>query len=589
MTSAVIVGGGHAGVEAALIIAKSNINVYLVSMDLEAIGRMSCNPAIGGLAKGHLVREIDALGGLMGKAADKNTLQHKTLNKSKGRAVWSPRAQIDKTSYSNYVKTIIKSNKNIVLVEDEVVSFKTKNGGIFSALLRSGRSIFCSSLIVTSGTFLNGKIHIGLRSFKAGRFGEKPSRGLTEALVNRGFEFGRLKTGTPPRLLSSSIDWSRCEKAFGDNKPTPFSISTKRPFTPKNIPCFITYTNESSHSLIRDNIATSAMFSGKINAVGPRYCPSIEDKIFRFSDRKRHQVFLEPEWLNSDQIYVNGFSTSLSQKTQLSSLRLLDGLEKCKIIRPGYAIEYDYFPSRQLKSTLESKSIKGLFLAGQINGTSGYEEAAAQGLIAGINASCSILDKPPLVLPRTESYIGVLIDDLITKHINEPYRMFTSSAEHRLYLRPDNVYSRLYKYGNDFNLYSFTRNKKIVGLIESEKKLLSKISNVSTKTIKQPKRTISSTIGSVHASKYSNDVLFNVETHIKYEGYVKIELERIKRLSKLENTLIPKDTDYKLIKNLSNESREKLILVKPETLGQASRIAGVRSSDIMTLAFNINR
>ncbi len=589
MADIVIAGGGHAGVEAALIASKLGVQVKLVSIDLDAIARMSCNPAIGGLAKGHLVREIDALGGIMGKAADVNTLQHKTLNKSKGRAVWSPRAQVDKITYSSFVLNAVKSNQNITLIQGEISSFITKSGKIVKAVLSSGESISCSALIITSGTFLKGKIHIGSKSFPAGRFGERPAKGLTECLESHGFESGRLKTGTPPRILASSVDWSLCEKSLGDLEPNPFSIDMPRPFNPKNIPCYISYTNKNSHNLIQENIMTSAMFSGKIAAIGPRYCPSIEDKISRFSDRDRHQLFLEPEWLDSDQIYINGFSTSLSEKIQISALQKIKGLENCKLIRPGYAIEYDYFPSRQLKSTLETKNIGGLFLAGQINGTSGYEEAAAQGLVSGINASAYILKFSPLVLKRTESYIGVLIDDLITKHINEPYRMFTSSAEHRLYLRPDNVYTRLAKYAFKLNLYSPQRANAITNMLKEESLVKKKISNRSRKLIKHPNRSINGVLGKKHCSKYQKETLFNVETDIKYEGYVNIERERIKKLSKLENTKIPSNINYLSIRNLSTESKEKLMRVRPETLGQASRIAGVRSSDIMLVAFSLKK
>ena len=386
----IIAGGGHAGIEAALSISRMGYSAIIVTLDKQAVGRMSCNPAIGGLAKGHIVKEIDALGGIMGRAADHAGIQFKTLNKSKGRAVWSPRAQVDKLKYTRFIQNTILLDQNITIVEGEVVDFGVNKSTVSSVILKNGSTLPCRSLIITAGTFLNGLIHVGSRKFKAGRMGEKPAAGLTEALVNKGFSIGRLKTGTPPRLLASSIDWKQTELAPGDKNPSPFSINSINNFQPINEPCHIVNTNPGVHKHLKENLHKSAMFSGQIDGVGPRYCPSVEDKIVRFASRDSHQLFLEPEWENSNQIYVNGFSTSMPESTQKLALMQIPALKNVEFIRPGYAIEYDYVPSSQLKSTLETKLIDGLFMAGQINGTSGYEEAAAQGLIAGINAAIKV-------------------------------------------------------------------------------------------------------------------------------------------------------------------------------------------------------
>jgi len=593
--SVIIVGGGHAGVEAAFAVANLGVKAILVSKDKNAIGRMSCNPAIGGLGKGHLVVEIDALGGLMAQAADICGIQFKMLNKSKGRAVWSPRAQIDKQQYASYVQSIIAAHKNITIVEDEVVDFSVNNGKISDVELQKGGMLKANAIIVCSGTFLNGLIHIGDENYSAGRFGEPAVLNLSHAIVNKGFKVARLKTGTPPRLLSSSINWKIARSAIGDTKPVPFSILTPRPFTPKNIPCHIVDTNPQVHQILGDNLNKSAIYSGKINGVGPRYCPSIEDKIVRFSDRDKHQLFLEPEWKNSNQIYVNGFSTSMPKTVQEDALRKIPGLEKVEFIRPGYAIEYDYFPSSQLKNTLETKSVKGLYFAGQMNGTSGYEEAAAQGLIAGANAGLKILGKQPLVLKRDSAYIGVLIDDLITKDINEPYRMFTSSAEHRLSLRSDNAALRLTEIANGLGLIKekqiklFNKYIKSVGEIKQHinaTKIQYNNKNISLYDyLKRPENTIFE-CNEVNnfINNYPNEVVFTAETDIKYEGYVKIEKSRVSKLTQMENIKIPSLFDYSKLGSLSAESKEKLCRVMPETLGQASRIAGVRPSDINVLA-----
>ena len=446
----VVVGGGHAGLEAALVSQKLGINVLLVSMDKKSIGRMSCNPAIGGLAKGQMVRELDVLGGSMGVFADSCTLQSKTLNLSKGRAVWSPRSQIDKIKYEKTVQRYLQKI-NLPVVEGEAVMVSEKNGKIESVVLSDGEKIFCEAVILTCGTFLNGLIHIGEKKIKAGRMGEESALGITESLKGLGFLAGRLKTGTPPRIKRSSVKWDVGIAGYGDKNPKPLSYRTKS-FKPKDEPCFAFRTNEKTHELILKNISRSPMYSGDIDSSGPRYCPSIEDKIYKFSHNPGHILQLEPEWSNSEQIYVNGFSTSLPESVQLKCLKTVDGLSNVEFLRPGYAIEYDFFFPSQLKSTLETKNIAGLFFAGQINGTSGYEEASSQGLISGINASLKIKRKKPLQLKRNEAYIGVLIDDLIVKDTKEPYRMFTSRAEYRLQLRASNADQRLLKYSKKLGL-----------------------------------------------------------------------------------------------------------------------------------------
>jgi tRNA uridine 5-carboxymethylaminomethyl modification enzyme len=586
-----VVGGGHAGVEAALAISRMGKRCYMITMNPDAIGRMSCNPAIGGLAKGHLVREVDALGGIMGEAADQTAIQFKTLNKSKGRAVWSPRAQVDKIRYSKFIYDAILADSNISIINDEVVDIAVDNSSISSCCLRSGRILNISSIIITAGTFLSGKIHVGSSSYLAGRFAEPPSVGITNSLVNLGFVTHRLKTGTPPRLLKNSIDWNLLNLSPGDENINFFSIKTKPNHKVENIPCYLAHTNENTHKILRSNLLRSPMYSGKINATGPRYCPSVEDKVVRFSDRLSHQLFLEPEWADSKQIYVNGFSTSMPEDVQIQALRTVRGLEACELVRPGYAIEYDYFPTYQLKSTLESKTVRGLFLAGQMNGTSGYEEAAAQGIIAGINSVLSMFYNETFIVGRDQGYIGVLIDDLITKNINEPYRMFTSRAEHRLSLRQDNADLRLsglaLKHGlltkNHVKIYKnflqeynkirgylhktkITANNKTESLWNHLKKTESNIFNLSIKTTAP------------------RSVLFAVESETKYEGYISIQSNRVKNIKKLENIKIPPSFNFSRVPNLSSESLEKLIKIKPETLGQAIRIDGVRQSDVSMLS-----
>ncbi len=591
----VIAGGGHAGIEAALAASRIGVPVLLVTMDVSAIGRMSCNPAIGGLGKGHLVQEIDALGGIMGFATDRAGIQFKMLNTSKGRAVWSLRAQVDKKHYHKFIQKKIYSTKNITVINDEIIDFNVDNFGINSVILASGGIVAAGSLVVCGGTFLNGLIHIGNDTYPAGRFGERPSASLSDNIVNKGFTTSRLKTGTPPRLLSKSINWDMATPSRGDCNPVPFSFLSDRPFSPKNIPCHIVDTNDNVHSVLSDHLDQSAMYSGAISGVGPRYCPSIEDKIVRFSNRDQHQLFLEPEWLGSSQIYVNGFSTSMPRHIQEEALRKIPALKSVSLIRPGYAIEYDYFPTYQLKSTLETKRISGLYFAGQLNGTSGYEEAAAQGLIAGTNAALKILGCSPFVLGRDQAYIGVLIDDLITKDIDEPYRMFTSRAEHRLSLRGDNAPIRLTEMGRVAGLVS----DKQYEIFSSYRESINKIKKCCTDTkinldnkrisvnsyVKRPKKSLfDKDIFTQFFCGFSGRALFTAETDIKYEGYVKIENLRVSKIRGLENILIPRQFDFESLPGLSNESREKLIRIRPETLGQASRLSGVRPSDLGVLA-----
>jgi len=609
----VVVGGGHAGVEAALASARLGVKTALISQDRRALARMSCNPAIGGLAKGQIVREIDVLGGVVGLAADFSGLQFKLLNRSKGRSVWSPRAQTDKRMYEDYINRLVKTSKNLTLIENEVIDF-IDNGNIVSGVvLRNNEQILCTSVIITCGTFLNGTIHIGNRKITAGRMGEQNSVGISEALIRRGFKVGRLKTGTPPRLFKETVAWNKLEKVVGDKNPVPFSYRTKN-FTPPNIPCHVTKTNSICHDIIFKDISRSPLFSGDIFGEGPRYCPSIEDKIHRFSHHNSHTLFLEPEWRDSDQIYVNGFSSSLPEDVQKRALRQVPGLEKVEFLRPGYAIEYDFFPPAQLKATLESKFMNGIYFAGQVNGTSGYEEASSQGLIAGFNAARRVLNQKQLTLRRDEAYIGVLIDDLVTKDTMEPYRMFTSRAEHRLLLRYSNADQRLAEKAKRYGLinnefYDFLFNK-----IQSTKQLVKNMENSvmpdevnnslseiggsnikhsqpANKILKRPGISISHL-----PPRFTNNNNHNFEKHIvdeihtetetiiKYAGYIVRQYKQIERLQSQEKLTIPKDFDYLALNSLSNEAREKLNLVKPETLGQAMRVSGVTPADVGVLS-----
>ncbi|MCJ7554526.1 MAG: tRNA uridine-5-carboxymethylaminomethyl(34) synthesis enzyme MnmG, partial [Ignavibacteriaceae bacterium] len=589
----------------------------LITMDKYALGRMSCNPAIGGTAKGHLVREIDALGGIMGQIADRTGIQFRMLNRSKGPAVWSSRCQSDRELYSKEAYRVIASTGNIEIVEASATEILADNGKVIGIRTASGEEILCKTLILSSGTFLNALMHTGLNKTSGGRFGEPPATGITESLAKLGFEYGRLKTGTPPRLKKDSINWDILEEQPGDENPQPFSHQTdlsQFPFLPQ-VSCHITYTDKTVHKILEKGFAESPLFTGVIKGVGPRYCPSIEDKIVRFTDKDHHQLFLEPEGLDSDQIYLNGFSSSLAAEIQIEALHKIVGLEEVEMIRPAYAVEYDFFPPHQVDLTLETKLIKGLYFAGQINGTSGYEEAAAQGLVAGINAALKIQGKPEFVLKRSEAYIGVLIDDLVNKSTDEPYRMFTSRAEHRLLLRQDNADRRLMKYGFEFGLIS----SALVNTVSSREELINKsiqfCSNTklhardinvflksigssqidSTETIsrlcKRPElnlQQILSLNGYVDNFLIQNLLadplaLEQVEIELKYEGYIQRQHETVSRFERYEETKIPSTLNYLNLKQLSAEGREKLYKVKPRSIGQASRISGVTPSDISVL------
>ena len=623
----IVIGAGHAGIEASCAAEKMGFRVGIVTMDINAIGRMSCNPAIGGTAKGHLVKEIDALGGVMGILADETGIQFKMLNKSKGPAVWSPRCQSDKNLYSLHAAEYLKGRDGLTIIQDmvkEILVGEFEGNGDYKYFVKGiktelGYEYSCRSVIITSGTFLNAIMHTGRNTVEGGRMDERSATGLSECLRKMGFVTGRLKTGTPPRLDKNTIDFSKTEIQPGDKNPTPFSFRTildKKNFpAQKQIDCFLTHTNEQTHDILRTGFDDSPMFTGRIKGIGPRYCPSIEDKISRFSDKPRHQIFLEPETLDGDTIYMNGFSTSLPFEVQEKAARTVPGLENVRLLKQGYAVEYDFFPTFQIFPTLETKIVSGLYNAGQINGTSGYEEAAAQGLAAGINSALKLLKKEPFILKRNEAYIGVLIDDLIIKVPDEPYRMFTSSAEYRLLLRQDNAVLRLMERGRELDLveekYLNYLNDKRTLIEEGVKYFKSHtISPSSVNTMLNDKNSspisqndfLSNILrrsevsikdlisletftgnGLAEELKKNDDVLGQIEIEIKYEGYIKRQEEQAESFEKNENLRIPQNFKYEKIKSISSEALDKLMKIKPRSIGQAARIAGVRPSDISAI------
>ncbi|WP_369048280.1 tRNA uridine-5-carboxymethylaminomethyl(34) synthesis enzyme MnmG [Tenacibaculum sp. UWU-22] len=615
----IVVGGGHAGSEAAAASANMGAQTLLITMNLQNIAQMSCNPAMGGIAKGQIVREIDALGGYSGIVTDKTAIQFKMLNKSKGPAMWSPRAQSDRMQFAETWRNLLEQTPNLDFYQDSVNGLLFEKNKIIGVKTSLGLEIKAKAVIVTAGTFLNGLIHIGEKTFGGGRAGERASTGITEDLVAKGFEHGRMKTGTPPRVDGRSLDYSKMTEQPGDSNPEKFSYLPITQPLEKQRSCYLTYTNNEVHRLLREGFDRSPMFNGRIQSTGPRYCPSIEDKIDRFATKERHQIFVEPEGWNTVETYVNGFSTSLPEDIQDKAIRLIPGFENVKFFRYGYAIEYDYFPPTQLKHNLETKLINNLFFAGQINGTTGYEEAAAQGLMAGINAALKVNEKDPFILKRSEAYIGVLIDDLITKGTEEPYRMFTSRAEYRTLLRQDNADLRLTKKAFALGLASKERMDLVLEKQEKTEKLLSFIKNLSVskeevnpileaknlatinqsmkliKIASRPQlafidfRAIDKLEQFISEHKINNEVIEQAEIYIKYAGYIEKEKNNADKLNRLENVPIPSNFNYSKVKSLSYEAREKLSKIQPVSISQASRISGVSPSDISVLLVYMGR
>jgi tRNA uridine 5-carboxymethylaminomethyl modification enzyme len=613
----IVVGAGHAGCEAATAAATMGSKVMLVTMNMNTIAQMSCNPAMGGVAKGQIVREIDALGGLSGIVSDKSMIQFRMLNMSKGPAMWSPRSQNDRMRFSEEWRLALEANRNVDFWQEMISEILVEDGRAVGVKTSLGIEIKAKAVVLTNGTFLNGKIHIGEKSFGGGRTAEKAATGLTEQLTALGFESGRMKTGTPPRVDGRSLDYSKMEEQLGDSNPSKFSYTDTKPLR-KQVSCWITYTNDQVHEELQKGFDRSPMFQGRIKGLGPRYCPSIEDKINRFAERDRHQIFVEPEGWNTVEIYVNGFSTSLPEDVQYKALTKIPGFENVKMFRPGYAIEYDFFPPTQLRLSLETQLIENLYFAGQINGTTGYEEAACQGLMAGINAHNKTHNKEPLILKRSEAYIGVLIDDLVNKGTQEPYRMFTSRAEYRILLRQDNADIRLTEIGYRLGLASEQRmntlnNKKteIASLLAELRKakveptvVNSGLEILDTATITEripainllrrphvgiaEMRTLDSQLSSLF-DKYSKEVQDQVEIYVKYEAYIEREQKMAEKLGSLEDYKIKADFDYDRVKALSLEAREKLKKIKPDTVGQASRISGVSPSDISVLTIYMGK
>ena len=615
----IVVGAGHAGSEAAAAAANMGSKTLLITMNLQNIAQMSCNPAMGGIAKGQIIKEIDALGGYSGIVTDFSAIQFKMLNKSKGPAVWSPRAQSDRMMFSQKWRELLEETPNLDFYQDSVVGLLVKKNKIKGVVTQLGLQIKSKTVILTNGTFLNGLIHVGEKQFGGGRVGEKASFGITENLTTLGFVSGRMKTGTPPRVDGRSLNYNKMEEQPGDANPGRFSYLPSSPVLTNQRSCYVTYTNVKTHDLLREGFDRSPMFNGRIKSVGPRYCPSVEDKISRFSEKDRHQIFVEPEGWNTVEVYVNGFSTSLPEEIQYKALKSVPGFEDVKFFRPGYAIEYDYFPPTQLKHSLETKIVEGLFFAGQINGTTGYEEAASQGLMAGINASLKLSFKEPFILKRNEAYIGVLIDDLITKGTDEPYRMFTSRAEFRMLLRQDNADLRLTEISNNIGLASndrlsivMSKKKKTEHMIDFIKNLSVKPEEINETLIAKGSSPISqsmklfklfsrpqlafkdiSSIESVANYLIDNNVMTEiieqVEIQVKYSGYIDKESSNAEKLNALENISIPKNFDYSRLKCLSSEAKSKLENIKPISLSQASRISGVSPADISAMLVFMGR